>query len=142
MDYLKEASEEHNADIARAKVWDTLSNLFLDTSWSQDDLEAFAKTIAESPFSLEELGHILFFEVCPVCAPNLFIFPGGEWAGFSSDWLIQNCLKYQRRHIFKTSGNSDRVKFFVHVLGCGPVSEAYFLLYRAQRKRFAPLSKY
>lgn len=72
MDYLKEASEKYNADIARVKVWDTLSNLFLDTSWSQDDLEGFAKTIAESPFSLEELGHILFFEVCAVCAPNLF----------------------------------------------------------------------
>lgn len=138
----EEESEKYDADISRVKVWDAFSNLFLDTSWTQEDLERFAETIAESPFSFEELGHILFFEVSPVCSPNLFAWPGGEWAGFSSDWLIPKCLRQQRKHRFKSNGRSEKVRFFVHVLGCGPVSEAYFLLFRAQRKRLNPSSKY
>lgn len=74
MDFLKEASEKYNADIERVKVWDTLSNLFLDTSWSQDDLEGFAKQLQNLHFHLKN-SDIFCFSKFAQCA-RLICLPG------------------------------------------------------------------
>ena len=82
-----------NADVVhRRPVWSALSELFLDTSHSSGDLDRIAKTLAMSPYSLEELDTILLWEVYPPCRSNLFSI-AGEWAGFDVDWLESRILR-------------------------------------------------
>jgi hypothetical protein len=125
----------YNAETSRVQVWDAFSELFLDTSWDEAELDRLAHIIAASPFSFEELGHILTAEVVPVCGSNLFQWPGGEWSGFAPHWLIPKCREQQNRNPFRSRGHSDRVSMSVHLLALTPASEAYFLLYRSQSLR-------
>src|SRR5436309_12699108 len=74
-------------DIAhRRPVWVALSDLFLDT-----DVRLYypfiARTLADSPYSMEELRQILDDEVAPALQTNL-LSVAGEWAGFDETWLI------------------------------------------------------
>jgi hypothetical protein len=94
--YLMDKAIEYGADPERVVVWDTLSEFYLDTSQDDADMERIARTLADSPFSLKELSQIELQEVRPVCIGNLFVMPGGEWAGFDPDWLIPQCLNAQR----------------------------------------------
>ncbi|WP_456299285.1 DUF7079 family protein [Methylocaldum marinum] len=64
----------------RRPVWDALSSLFLDTDTSLSR-EWRVKLLASSPYSVEQLEHILVDEVYPICRWNLFSI-AGEWAGF------------------------------------------------------------
>lgn len=123
------------ADVHRVQVWDAFSELFLDSYRNEAELQWLGEIIADSPFSFEELARILVFEVAPVCTPNFFEFPGGEWACFNPNWLIVECLKRQRKCQFRSSGNPDEATPLVHVLGFGPTIDAYLLLYRVQRTR-------
>ncbi|MCA9817885.1 MAG: hypothetical protein KC652_22410, partial [Cyanobacteria bacterium HKST-UBA01] len=91
-DMVKASAESHGVDFERALVWDVFSNLFLDTYFDEDVLERYATSVAESPFSYRELGHILFQEVHPVCFGNL-LSVAGEWAGFHPDWLVPRCCE-------------------------------------------------
>jgi hypothetical protein len=88
-----EQAEKYGADPDRVQVWDALSRFYLDSEIDQKELEHIAEILACTPFSIEELQDIERHEVQPVCLPNLFIIPGGEWGLFQPDWLIQNCLK-------------------------------------------------
>lgn len=135
----REANQYH-ADLARVQVWDAFSDMFLDTSFGETELEWLAQIIAASPFSMEELGHIVCIEVAPVCVNNLFEWPGGEWAGFSPDWLIPRCLTQQRLNPFRSRGRPDKVPFYVHALALGPCCDAYYLLFRVQRMRTTQLA--
>lgn len=80
------------SDLARRRpVWLALSDLFLDT-----DVNLFregnTRTLAASPYSLEELDTILREEVYPACSFNLSQV-AGEWAGFDADWLERRILR-------------------------------------------------
>src|SRR5689334_20220173 len=55
---------------ARRPVWYAMSDLFLDTELDDDVLQDMAKTLAASPYSIDELDKILFCEVYPVCIWN------------------------------------------------------------------------
>lgn len=69
----------------RRPVWDSLSTLYLDTDVTL--LRGYrARTLAASPFTLEELEAILIDEVYPVCWTNVLNI-AGEWAGFDPAWL-------------------------------------------------------
>jgi len=131
---------KYGADPNRVQVWDALADMFLDTSWDTNDMDLHAKILADSPFTFAELMHILYYEVTPNCWSNLFFTVAGEWF-YSPDWLIPSCLKRQHKHPFYPNGLPDHVPFFMHLLGTGPASEAYFLLYQAKRVRQQKLDK-
>ena len=86
-------------DVAnRGPVWDALSALFLDTELEPSDFERLGRTLADSPYTLEELDAIFYDEVYPICISNLFNF-FGEWAGFDSAWLRAEILKRQESRL-------------------------------------------
>jgi hypothetical protein len=72
----------------RRPVWIALSELFLDTSFDDQDIARIAEQLAVSPYSLEDLDSILLSEVYPACRTNLYSITG-EWAGFNTEWLEQ-----------------------------------------------------
>ncbi len=104
MVWEKEAAH-YGADLDRVQGWDAFSELYLDSYRTEPELEHLGELIADSPFSNEELEHILLCEVAPVCAPNLLCWPGGEWALFPPDELIPNCLKHQLSNPWQVTGS-------------------------------------
>lgn len=82
-------------DLASRRIaWGALSDLFLDTDTSISRPWR-AKTLAESPYSIEELEFILIREVYPICKYNLLSI-AGEWAGFDPTWLERSILRRLR----------------------------------------------
>src|SRR5436190_10451458 len=75
----------------RRPVWIALADLFLDTDVRMS-YPYIARTLAESPYSMEDLRRILDDEVTPVVQGNL-LSVAGEWAGFDEDWLVQEMTK-------------------------------------------------
>ena len=75
----------------RRPVWLALSDLYLDTE-VQLFREGNARTLAASPYGLDELDAILRDEVHPACEYNLCMV-AGEWAGFDLDWLERRILR-------------------------------------------------
>lgn len=65
----------------RRPVWRALSDLFLDTSWTKEELKALAATIKQSGYSVDEVEQILLHEVAPVFGSNL-LSVAGEWVPF------------------------------------------------------------
>ena len=71
----------------RKPVWIALSELFLDTDPSLA-YAYIARTLAASPYTLNELYAILCYEVAPLLKINLYA-PAGVWEGFDEDWLVK-----------------------------------------------------
>jgi hypothetical protein len=85
------------AEIERRKpVWCALSDLWLDTELTEDDLRRIAEVMRKSGYKIEELREIYLFDVAPVVFLNLFSI-AGEWAGFDEEWLVQEVTKQARR---------------------------------------------
>lgn len=80
----------------RKPVWSALSELWLDTELSEDDLPRIAGVMKNSGFTVPELRNIYLFEVAPVVFPNLLVV-AGEWAGFDEEWLFEHAAKRARR---------------------------------------------
>jgi hypothetical protein len=80
----------------RQPVWAALSELWLDTELSEEDLRRIAGVMRRSGYSLDELRAIYLFEVAPVVSPNLLCL-AGEWAGFDEEWLFAEATKWARR---------------------------------------------
>jgi len=78
-----------NSQDERFPVWDALSEFFLDTELQKSDIERISNVLANSPYSIQELKEILYFEVYPACKWNFFSV-AGEWAGFHPDWIVEN----------------------------------------------------
>ena len=76
---------------ARRRVWQALSDVFLDTDVSLAR-EWRVAILADSQYSIEELETILIDEVYPICKYNL-LSVAGEWAGFDQEWLEQRILR-------------------------------------------------
>ncbi|HWV13878.1 MAG TPA: hypothetical protein VN030_00490 [Cellvibrio sp.] len=89
--------DQENLEKRRA-VWVALSDLFLDSDVSTS-YDYISRVCAESSYSLEELNHILRYEVAPVCLPNLWSI-AGEWAGFNEEWLVASIQKKLRAKSF------------------------------------------
>jgi hypothetical protein len=86
-----------DTDIERRKpVWIALSDLWLDTELTDEDLRRIADVMRRSGYEVEELREIYLFEVAPVVFPNLLSI-AGEWAGFDEEWLVQEVTKQARR---------------------------------------------
>ncbi|WP_425147179.1 DUF7079 family protein [Deinococcus sp.] len=78
----------------RREVWDTLSDLYLDTD-TRPDLPRMARVLAESGLSEAELNTIWRQEVTPALVHNLSV-PTGEWAYFPLEWLEGRIVRRQR----------------------------------------------
>lgn len=74
-----------NATAAQRRVWEALSQLYLDSD-SRDEYDGIARILAASPFTLAQLRTMLLHEVHPVLIGNLRSV-AGMWDGFDADWL-------------------------------------------------------
>lgn len=80
----------------RRVVWQSLSELFLDTELDDVWLRGIAAELFASPYTWEEAERILWEEVYPVCIWNLRTV-AGEWMMFDPEWLETNILAYCKR---------------------------------------------
>lgn len=87
MAFIKSAAEDLPA---REPVWETLSDMFLDTDTSLSR-QWRVEQLSQAPYSVEQLEFILIDEVYPVCRYNLLSL-AGEWQGFDSEWLKTRIL--------------------------------------------------
>jgi hypothetical protein len=81
---------------ARLPVWDAIADLYLDNVVDERVVDYIARTLAASPFSVDELEAIHRYEVAPVVHPNLKIV-AGEWAGWGEEWLRDNVVPHVAR---------------------------------------------
>ena len=79
----------------RRPVWVALSELWLDTELSTEDLERIARIMADSGLTIQELRQVYLVEVAPVVSPNLLTVTG-EWAGFDEEWLCSQIIRNLR----------------------------------------------
>src|SRR5262249_26873070 len=85
------------AEIDRRKpVWAALSELWLDTELTEDDLQRIAGVLRASGHPIGVLWEIYLYEVAPVVFLNLLTV-AGEWAGFDREWLFAEATKRARR---------------------------------------------
>ncbi len=80
----------------RKPVCGTLSELWLDTELTGDDLHRIAGVMRRSGYGVLQLRDIYLFEVAPVVFPNLLTV-AGEWAGFDKEWLFTEVAKRAKR---------------------------------------------
>jgi hypothetical protein len=68
---------------ARRELWSAMSELFLDTEvrWY---IPAVARSVADAPFSAEEVDRIWYHEAMPEFKGNLLVV-AGEWAALTYD---------------------------------------------------------
>lgn len=73
---------------SREDAWELLSELFVDTERSEDDLVLLARRLKGVGYSLEDLDYFLKKEVAPI-AGRWMQYPGaiGAWPGFDRDDL-------------------------------------------------------
>ncbi len=87
--------------LIREKVWEALSNFYLDTELDDSDYNYIFKIFIESKLSLEKLKEIDLFEVFPTLQMNL-LSVAGEWGGFNKEWLNEKCSSN-----YKKKNNSE-----------------------------------
>jgi hypothetical protein len=86
------APEQDLAD--RRPIWDELQMFWMDTDPALF-LKGAAQVCARSKYTLTEIEHIYWNEVCPAVRFNLFSL-AGAWQGFHIDWLSERILKTNR----------------------------------------------
>ena len=80
-------SASSNPSDPRIPIWIALSDLYLDTDVARSH-DCIARTLAASPYSLDDLHEMLMYDVHPALYPNLMSV-AGEWAGFDEAWLVE-----------------------------------------------------
>lgn len=91
-------------DANRLKIWQALSEFFLDTEIDDATFDYVARAVLETGYSPFEVQSILWYEVFPVLEANLRSVVG-EWAGWTDDWLLEH-LKV-REMAAARPGNND-----------------------------------
>lgn len=76
-------------DANRLKIWQALSEFFLDTELDDKTFDYIARVIVDTGYSRAKTENILWGEVYPVLEANLRSI-AGEWAGWSDDWLLEH----------------------------------------------------
>ncbi len=85
----------------RKPLWAALSDLWLYTELSADDLEHIARVMAESGLTIAELRRVYLVEVAPVVYGNL-LSVAGEWMLFDEEWLSDRILHNLRNRPRRT----------------------------------------
>ena len=84
----------------RRPVWDTLSDLYLETD-TRPGLPHMARVVAESGLSEAELEAVWQEEVTPALAFNLSMV-AGEWGYFDQGWLEERIVRRRGyRHLIR-----------------------------------------
>lgn len=131
----EEAAEKYDVDLGRVRVWNALSEFFLDTNLESEDLDRIAQILAESPFSIEEIKHINAQEITPICSANLMSI-AGEWGVFDQDWLLPRCKKRQSDYPFDQFKKKSLVSQLLSCFVYGP--ESVYSQAEQIRKSFTP----
>lgn len=76
----------------RLPLWCALAELFLDTEMQPVAYEAVARAAREAGYTAVEVHDILRNEMWPAFSFNLLDI-AGEWAGFSSDYVLTRMLE-------------------------------------------------
>jgi hypothetical protein len=79
----------------RRPLWLALSELWLDTELSGEELERIARIMADSDLNIEQLRRVYLVEVAPVVSSNLVAI-AGEWSGFDEEWLCSQIVSNLR----------------------------------------------
>jgi len=83
---------------SRHIVWIEMSELFLDTDLSDEDLKRIGNVFIDSGLTYSEIKEIELYEVLPLLWRNQPSGYGG-WFGFNDNWIIENCSKnFLKRH--------------------------------------------
>ena len=88
-------SASSNPSDPRIPIWIALSDLYLDTDVALSH-DCIARTLAASPYSLDDLHEMLMYDVHPALYPNLMSV-AGEWAGFDEAWLVERIATIRRQ---------------------------------------------
>ena len=93
----------------RLKVWQAMSELFLDTEIDVITYKYIASSVTESGYSADEIKSILWNEVFPVLESNLRSV-AGVWEGYSPEWLEKHLrMKAFTTPIILPSGVADDI---------------------------------
>jgi hypothetical protein len=85
-------SQLNQEEIARRKpVWLALSELWLDSELTDNDITHIATKMVDSGYSLAELRVICDSEIAPVVYSNLRS-SAGVWDGFDEHWLYEKII--------------------------------------------------
>ena len=79
------------------KIWILLSNLFVDTEYSVDELIMLGKAIKSTGASVKEIEGILKYEVAPVCGKWMRYPTIGPWPMFDEIDLLPRIQKHIER---------------------------------------------
>ncbi len=74
---------------ARFELWRCFADVFLDTELPDTYYPQAANLIVQSGFSLAEVRSIFWHEVFPALKWNTRALPGGVWAGWPDEYLLQ-----------------------------------------------------
>ncbi|KAJ3547349.1 hypothetical protein NM688_g5409 [Phlebia brevispora] len=83
-----------------------LSDLFLDTEQTQDDLNRLANRLSSTGLSSTALESMLRNDLFPILYPNL-ISVAGAWDGFQDDWLFTQLQNRQSQSPGVLRGAAD-----------------------------------
>lgn len=78
-----------SVDTNRLKIWQALSEFFLDTEITDSTFDYVARAVVETGYSPQEIHSILWSEVFPALEANLKSI-AGEWAGWTDEWLLEH----------------------------------------------------
>lgn len=96
------------SEIERRKpVWSALSEFYLDTELSREEIKRIAGLFRASKYSIEELKEINYSEVGPIVNRNLYS-TAGEWNGFDEEWLYVKIIE----RLNKDVGGGFVIKLF------------------------------
>lgn len=116
--WLEDAATKWKVDPDRLIAWHAFSKFYLDTWHDESYLQQVADELADTALSIEELSHIAFFEVMPVCISNILWawWPGAEWTGFDDDWLIPKCVQCMKNRPFRSSGHRNAPSRYLRMM--------------------------
>jgi hypothetical protein len=87
---------------SREAVWMLLSDLFVDTEHTREDLQVLGKSLQATGFAVDEIEAILRREVAPVCG-EWMRHPGaiGPWPAFEAQALKERIEARLRKPWYK-----------------------------------------
>jgi hypothetical protein len=94
--YGRSYDPRRSGDREKQAVWAALSDLWLETEFTEDDHQRIAGIMKRSGYSVNELRDINLFEVATVVFHNL-LSVAGEWAGFNEEWLFAEATKWAKK---------------------------------------------
>lgn len=123
----------------RTPLWESLSDLWLDTELQNYDHQHIAEILASSGYSFDEIEEIFSEEVAPVVYGNLYTAVG-VWDGFDLDWLykeiIKNLKKQETNFIYRTWVKSGAGKFVMTKM----VQEDWKKIIELYKNKFAKIN--